>query len=138
MKLIFKALDFLFFQITIYIIINLFKILNFVVSNLLKIFYSILFKLDSIISRFLFKLYFRYIIRFLRYICSLSVYIFPNFRNACRNYLVNTIAKVKLFFTFSKSKNKHKNITGFSIKNRNILINYKSTLLNYIVKRVCW
>ena len=137
MKLIFKALDFLFFQITIYIIINLFKILNFVVSNLLKIFYSILFKLDSIISRFFFMLYFRYIIRFLGYICSLSVYIFPNFRNACRNYLVNTIAKVKLFFTFSKSKTKHKNITSFSIKNRNILISYKSTLLNYIVKRVC-
>ena len=137
MKLIFKALNFLFFQITIYNIINLFKILNFVVSNLLKFFYSIIFKLDSIISRFFFMLYFRYIIRFLGYICSLSVYIFPNFRNACRNYLVNTIAKVKLFFTFSKSKNKHKNITGFSIKNRNILISYKSTLLNYIVKRVC-
>ena len=137
MKLIFKALDFLFFQITIYIIINLFKILNFVVSNLLKIFYSILFKLDSIISRFFFMLYFRYIIRFLGYICSLSVYIFPNFRNACRNYLVNTIVKVKLFFTFSKSKNKHINIIGFSIKNRNILISYKSTLFNYIVKRVC-
>lgn len=137
MKLFFKTLDFIFFQMTIFIIVNLFKILNFVVSNTLDIIYSILFKLDSIISRFFYMLYFRYIKRFLRYLCSLSVYIFPNFRNACRNYLVNTITKVKRFFTFSKSIFKHKKTSGFSIVNRNILYSYKSNLFNCIVKRVC-
>lgn len=138
MKVLFKSLEFIFFRLSIFLIVGSFKLLNFIISNVLEIFYETLYKIDCIISRLAYKIYFNYISRFLNYLCSLSVYILPNLKNTCRSFLLNTILNVKKFFKQKKEENKKSYKKCLPKQNKNITNNYKSNLFNCIVKRACW
>lgn len=139
MKVFFKTIEFIFFRLTIFLLVALFKAINYVVFNLLDIFYSAIFFLDNIISRICFKIYFQYIQRFLRYLCSLSLCLLPSLKNTCRNYFLKQLLKVKHWFTCSKTNSLKTKTIKFSYinKNKNIINKYKSDLFNCIVKRAC-
>lgn len=139
MKVVFKTLEFIFFRITLMILVNTFKLLNFIVFTALDLIYKILFKLDYIISSICFRIYFQYVYRFLQYLWSLSKCFIPFLKKKCESYLFTPILIVKILFSSSKIDNKQNILKSsvLSATNKNITNHYKSSLFCCIVKRVC-